>query len=151
MISNGKQNTSTLSRSTKRTPPSLSDIGAAVQDELKAVKKERDYFKEKLAEKSTEIAEIQEQIRELKEIESRRTKDKDFKSAASLPTDNESQVKIASLQKRNEELEDLLAVTKFEAYLELSERIIPVIIIIDRAAKKATVTLDISKIDSLTP
>ena len=56
----------------------------SLQDKVRIVEEQRDYFAKKLAEKSPEFPELYEEIEQLQEIESRRIKHHDFKSADSL-------------------------------------------------------------------
>jgi hypothetical protein len=117
----------------------------SLQDKVRIVEKQRDYFAKKLAEKSPEFPELYEEIEQLQEIESRRIKHHDFKSAASLPAKNELQQKIDSLEERIKEQDNLLAKNRFEAEFELKEEAIPLIILINRVTGRAEVMINATK------
>jgi len=117
----------------------------SLQDKQKVTEQERDYFADKLAEKSPEFSELYERKRQLEEIEKERIKHNNFHSAASLSAKTELQTKIETLEKRASEQVALLAETRFEADLELPDQSLPVIIIINRSATKASVTLNRAK------
>ena len=129
----------------------------SLQDKVRIVEEQRDYFARKLAEKSPEFPELYEEIEQLQEIESRRIKHhdfksaaslpakNDFKSAASLPAKNELQQQIDSLEERINEQDNLLAKNRFEADLELKEEAIPLIILINRVTGRAEVMIDAAK------
>jgi hypothetical protein len=120
----------------------------SLQDKIRILERERDYYTMKLAEKSPEFRELYEEIKELKEIESKRV-ERDFSCAELLPAKNESQQKIKSLERRIKEQDTLLAKDTFETELELKQQIIPVIIFIDRVTGKAQAKVDTSKIKRL--
>jgi hypothetical protein len=102
-------------------PPLLSNDSTTIeslQDKLKAAEQHRDYLAAKLSKKSPEFSELYEELKELKEIESKRIRHNDFKIPPSLPVNNQQQQKIESLEKRINEQDTLLAKTRFEAELE---------------------------------
>jgi hypothetical protein len=117
----------------------------SLQDKIRIMEEQRDYFAKKLAEKSPEFPELYDEIEQLKEIESERIKHRDFNNAASLPTKNQLQQKIDSLEERINKQDNLLAKNRFEAELELKEEVIPLIILINRVTGRADVIIDAAK------
>lgn len=120
----------------------------SLQNQIRNLEQERDYFARKLEEKSPDFQKLWEEISQLKEIERERVTHGDFTSAASSSTANELQQEVNRLQRKINEQEILLATNLFEADLELKEQIFPLLITIDRVEGKAKVVIDTAKIEA---
>lgn len=118
----------------------------SLQNKLREIEERNEYLAKKLAERSPELPDLYEKIRELEEIETERIKN-DFVSAESLNvTNNHLQQEISSLREKIDEQESLLSIDTFYAELEIKGQIIPVTIIIDRKTRRAKVTVNTPKV-----
>jgi hypothetical protein len=120
----------------------------SLQNKLRNVELRSEYFAKALAERSPELPDLYERIRQLKEIETERTK-QDFVSAESLNEINRLQQEVNRLQRELDERESLLANNTFHTDFELKDQMIPLIIVIDRKSWTAKATIDTSKVKSL--
>lgn len=117
----------------------------SLQNKIKILEQEKKHVSDELSEKSRELDDLFEEMKQLKQIESERIKYNDFNSAESLLTDGRELLRVKALDKQINERDRLLAKNRFEANLELKERIVPVIILIDRLKETAKVTVDTTK------
>lgn len=125
-----------------------SNIIESLENKIKDLEQERDYLIEKLGEESPDFPEVYEENRLLRQIEKERTKH-DFNSAKSLNDTNSLQQEVNRLRNKLNEQEILLANNTFCEELELKGQMIPLIIVVDRTSKRAKVTLDTSKVETL--
>ena len=117
--------------------PKNSDPGfiESLQNKYKILGICYDYLAQKFVEQSQEF----EKIERLKQIESA--------NAEAIRAKDELQHQINALKCKISEQDKILAINRFEAYLEFKDQIIPVIIFIDNARVKAKVTVNNSKIE----